>query len=824
MAIENTNPLTNSVIGPADGFSFDIDQTYTSLVVKVGASGGDEYAYDYALGGAQSGYVVTIEDIGIQDRVTVTRSSGWDKEPVAVTVVENESGSIVTTQFQFYLTSTVLYPDGMQPYNDAYEGTLIVTEEDVQVRGDVGWADFNGTDFDLVDLGNGKIRVNANETLKQVGGGGGGGGVSLGGIGKWTIQNVAGGGTPTGGGIVINSSDNTAVTILLMDTTTSEGQNYEQWLQTFDALNEGLTVTVYSEDGTKWFSSPVSGMSLGTPNYRNFTINHADKTNSGAHTWAVDDVVYIEVLPSQPDTGALTEPGTFGIGGFTFDDLYTSDPGSMSSSLFHLDNVDPSSATKMWIFYSPRQGYDLSSVFDNIAGSKITMHAQALTNGNFQATCGIPIRKGTGPYYYEIPISGVTDSGTNLVDQERYGCTVVTTASGGPVNGFTDMDAVNITLNEGTRTLTMTGTFDFYSGGVLYTKTTPSIVWPDSYSGLFVMFGTDGVLYLSGSVTPAMVKSQCIVGYLWWHQVDNETLGGFHNLMKHESTPVDYWFQELFNRGLEYNYGANLNYSIPNIDAAGNLDAHGEMGCYSGHFLLGGTKHEMASRLPTANVAKCKRLGSDSGGFYEQVDATTSGLVATHGTGRAGYSAANSMVECADDSYVWAHVFAHTGNDYDNGKYLHWIGLGNYTTKGAAESEVAAEVGVIMKFPQNEQGGMQAGMCPVASVLMHTKDTLTNAYKSRCVTLSSGEYYVPWWDTRIFPKQYSGLASLVGGPIATSLNDRYQPVSIAGVPGASNDQDEGYGPGSVWINTSLNDVYICCDASTGAAVWKIIAT
>ena len=283
MAITNKNPAANSVIAPADSFTFDIDDTYTSLVVKVTQSGGDEYAYDFALGGAQAGYVVTIEDIGIQDRVTVTRSAGWDKEPVSVTVVENETGSIVTTQFQYYLTSTKVYPDGMQPYNDAYEGSLIVTEEDVQVRGDVGWADFNGTDFDLVDMGNGKVRVNANASLKAAGGGGG---VSLGGIGKWTIQNVAGGGTPTGGGIVINSSDNTAVTSILMDTTTSEGQNYEQWLQTFDALNEGLTITVYSEDGTEWFSSPVSGMSLGTSNYRNFTINHADKTNSGAHTWA----------------------------------------------------------------------------------------------------------------------------------------------------------------------------------------------------------------------------------------------------------------------------------------------------------------------------------------------------------------------------------------------------------------------------------------------------------------------------------------------------------------------------------------------------------
>jgi len=78
MAITNKNPAANSVIGPADSFSFDIDHTYTSLVVKVTQSGGDEYAYDSTLGGAQAGYVVTIEDSGMHERVTVTRTAGWE--------------------------------------------------------------------------------------------------------------------------------------------------------------------------------------------------------------------------------------------------------------------------------------------------------------------------------------------------------------------------------------------------------------------------------------------------------------------------------------------------------------------------------------------------------------------------------------------------------------------------------------------------------------------------------------------------------------------------------------------------------------------------
>lgn len=48
-------------------------------------------------------------------------------------------------------------------------------------------------------------------------------------------------------------------------------------------------------------------------------------------------------------------------------------------------------------------------------------------------------------------------------------------------------------------------------------------------------------------------------------------------------------------------------------------------------------------------------------------------------------------------------------------------------------------------------------------------------------------------------------------------------VTRAGAPGATDDSSKGFVIGSMWINTSAapREVYVCTNASTGAAVWAL---
>lgn len=67
-------------------------------------------------------------------------------------------------------------------------------------------------------------------------------------------------------------------------------------------------------------------------------------------------------------------------------------------------------------------------------------------------------------------------------------------------------------------------------------------------------------------------------------------------------------------------------------------------------------------------------------------------------------------------------------------------------------------------------------------------------------------------------RQLTRLQSKVEGMVLQTVTLNNYEATAA--PGVGDDSDDGYSVGSVWINTTADDAYICCDATVGAAVWK----
>jgi hypothetical protein len=165
MAIDNITPVASSVLLSGSSISFKVDDSYAALKIEVYVDGPAwEDAYDTASGGAQAGYTITVEDDGSRHTFTMTRDLGWNLEPQLIKITEDEDDPGVTdteTNISYYLGTQARYPQDSEPLNPLYVGTLIITEDNVQVRDDVGWLDFDDASFNVTDMGSGKVHIAA---------------------------------------------------------------------------------------------------------------------------------------------------------------------------------------------------------------------------------------------------------------------------------------------------------------------------------------------------------------------------------------------------------------------------------------------------------------------------------------------------------------------------------------------------------------------------------------------------------------------------------------------------------------------------------------
>lgn len=80
--------------------------------------------------------------------------------------------------------------------------------------------------------------------------------------------------------------------------------------------------------------------------------------------------------------------------------------------------------------------------------------------------------------------------------------------------------------------------------------------------------------------------------------------------------------------------------------------------------------------------------------------------------------------------------------------------------------------------------------------------------------LPTGAVGEPLYTTDV-PRLYVG----VGGGAANTLVGVKHQINGAAAPGAADDSSQGYSPGSVWIDTTNAQSYVCISSAAGAAVW-----
>jgi hypothetical protein len=551
-------------------------------------------------------------------------------------------------------------------------------------------------------------------------------------------------------------------------------------------------------------------------------------SGSGAN-FIVGEQVIVDVLgqvydPVQPD------PNSSGLGTWSYDYSSTVTTGLASGNM-RFNNADPSLATECYIWESCREG--MTHNFADYKGSKLSVHLQISENKAIQFTVGF-VTALTNKYTLQMlevdgagswPSTGLVLAEVNPIPSSTsYG----TKATNG---GFVDHSDCTMVWTEGTRTLNLNGTYDIVSGGATFTKTNDSIVIPDTEGPKWAYYDNTGTLTLASTFSDVIgtsidMRSVCLVAGIYWNATDNQAEPQVVEMMHSPGKDPSWWRTELRTSGSKYLRGGTF---TSFVIGDGSLATHAQFSVSgSAQMYMAEKYNDIDSRAVGDNIAKLWRSGTSSGGFWRSDGNVDSYVVETTGGGRAAYnqyvSGGWSLTECTDGYHVWSHICALPGLSPETAKYVVVVGRGEYLTKKEAENAVVAEVSGIRTETAN--GFLHTNLCPIASILCQTKIAYTNTPNTRIVRTTDDLNFIDWRATQFPPN--SETASFQGAypysTIAYSLNNRYSPHQAAVAPVAGDDAEDNFIIGDIWINTALDDAYICTDNTVGAAVWKIIAT
>lgn len=323
-----------------------------------------------------------------------------------------------------------------------------------------------------------------------------------------------------------------------------------------------------------------------------------------------------------------------------------------------------------------------------------------------------------------------------------------------PTNGFVDRTRTTISFNEGSRTFSISPvstSFDVFSNGVKYTKSATSTLVCSNTEGLHVLYYNDsGVLSEATSLSTDHILRWAIIAMYYWNVADQKMVPGLQDERHGCQWASSQHLLDHLAIGAEYESGLDIELTA---DGNGSSIDHVRYTATSGYFQDEDLRHAVLPHALADNISYMYRSGTDS---WRSI--STPNIITTAGSGRAAYNyfdGANwSLAEVSNGNYLISYLFV-----YPSVNGISWVcvpGTEVYTTKLAARA-------ACLQHPN--LGSLPAPEYKlIASVLIQTSNTYSNAVKSRIVTQDDGGSFVDW-------RHSSGLAgSVVTGGIVTSVN------------------------------------------------------
>jgi len=339
-----------------------------------------------------------------------------------------------------------------------------------------------------------------------------------------------------------------------------------------------------------------------------------------------------------------------------------------------------------------------------------------------------------GEYYHltNAQNTDLTDGGNTILHKHD----IYQEKAAGEPQGFSDRTEVTLTWVDATRTLTITpvvASYTIWSDGTKYVKTiAESIVIPNTQGSCWVYYDSTGTLVSSTTFDVGIINRYAFVASIEWNATAGyavpDALIELHGI----EMPADVHNYLHNTRGTVYESGLAATV-VP--DGDGSLLLHAQVSAVSGIIWDEDINHTITSRSVADNIPVLYRLGASAVWTYDE---TSSAIVRATGTGRAAFNeftgGAWQLTEVPNGDYVMAHLYAIPGI---NKKWMIVMGQSSYNTLVAARAAANTELVGITGLPVVE-------FKAVATIVLQTSNTYTNAVKSRIRTSDTGEDYIDW--------------------------------------------------------------------------------
>lgn len=309
---------------------------------------------------------------------------------------------------------------------------------------------------------------------------------------------------------------------------------------------------------------------------------------------------------------------------------------------------------------------------------------------------------------------------------------IIGTDIGEPV-GFVDASAVSMSIDDSTRTLTLSavsGSYVFYVGGKKLVGTgSKSVSWPDNHGDYFFVLNENGDLQVQDSFTNSIIIRDTFCSIVYWDQAAQQHIYWANE--KHGVNMATQTHLYLHNtRGAQFDRGLGLvGFSV---DGDGSQAAHAQFTSVSGVIWDEDIKFSIPAQATFPILYRSgtvwKRKAPDS---FPVIYSGTAGYTGT----RLPYNRLNggtwSLTEVDPNKFVLVHIFA--TNDIET-PVFGLQGTAQYNSKSAARAGAATELASLSGLPFAE-------FAPLGSVIFETSNAYTNAVKARIVSTDLGTNY-----------------------------------------------------------------------------------